>query len=253
MPFKYPIFFLSLSLLIPASFIACESEPPPKTQISIDLTSESSEQQIPHPEPLPEKYLKATISSYVEQTVTARPIPEPIEIIKTVIVEKIIEKIIEKTVVIEKFVEVPVSVVITATPTITPTPENTPTATPTQYPTPLPTPTYTPIPTSTPLPTSTPTPEFTINPGTTPKSTAGGTLALVNSRVVRPDNVSDFSGFSAEVRWVDGGNWESLPIVAADGKINANHVYSTIGVHQITIKVTVGNTSKLIQFNALIN
>ena len=161
MPFKYPIFFLSLSLLIPASFIACESEPPPKTQISIDLTSESSEQQIPHPEPLPEKYLKATISSYVEQTVTARPIPEPIEIIKTVIVEKIIEK----TVVIEKFVEVPVSVIITATPTITPTPENTPTATPTQYPTPLPTPTYTPIPTSTPLPTSTPTPETGLHLG----------------------------------------------------------------------------------------
>ncbi|MDP6425564.1 MAG: hypothetical protein QF908_06525 [Dehalococcoidia bacterium] len=103
------------------------------------------------------------------------------------------------------------------------------------------------------MPTSTPTPEFTINPGQTPKSTAGANLTLVNTRVVRSDNVSDFSDFDAEVRWVDGGNWESLPIVAEDGKINAFHVYSTVGVHQITIKVTVGNTTKLIQFNALIN
>ena len=208
---------------------------------------------IPIPVVLPEKYIKATIAAYVEQTVTALPITEPIEIVSTVIVEKVEEKIIEQTVIVEKFIEIPISVIVTATPTITPTPENTPTPLPTSTSTPAPTITPTPIPTPTPMPTSTPTPGFQINPGTTPKGTAGASVFLNNARVVRDDGIQEFSAFSSEIKWKANGNWETLPSLDSAGKITGSHGYMSTGVYEITIRVSIGNVTKQIQFNAIVN
>ena len=112
-----------LTIAFSAFIFSCNSE---KNEIIeneiIDNIVLPTNTTIPVPEVLPEKYIKATIAAYVEQTVTALPIIEPIEIVSTVIIEKIEEKIIEQTVIIEKFIEIPISVIVTATPTVTPTP-----------------------------------------------------------------------------------------------------------------------------------
>ena len=235
MSIKFKI-YISLIIIFSTFILYCGSNEEEKITPA-QIINYPTQTPIPKPESLPEKYIKATISAYVEQTVTAMPVIEPIEIVRTVTVEKIIEKVIEQTVIVEKYVEVPVSVVITATPTITPIPTETPT----------------PLPTATPLPTSTPTPGFYINPGSTPKGTSGGSLFLSNARVIRDDGLLEFESFRTEIRWKSSGNWETLPALDSEGKILGSHAYMSPGVFEITIRVSIGNVTKQIQFNALVN
>ena len=235
MSIKFKI-YISLIIIFSTFILYCGSNEEEKITPA-QIINYPTQTPIPKPESLPEKYIKATISAYVEQTVTAMPVIEPIEIVRTVTVEKIIEKVIEQTVIVEKYVEVPVSVVITATPTITPIPTETPT----------------PLPTATPLPTSTPTPGFYINPGSTPKGTSGGSLFLSNARVIRDDGLLEFESFRTEIRWKSSGNWETLPALDSEGKILGSHAYMSPGVFEITIRVSIGNITKQIQFNALVN
>ena len=103
------------------------------------------------------------------------------------------------------------------------------------------------------MPTSTPTPGFQINPGTTPKGTAGASVFLNNARVVRDDGIQEFSAFSSEIKWKANGNWETLPSLDSAGKITGSHGYMSSGVYEITIRVTIGNITKQIQFNAIVN
>ena len=39
----------------------------------------------------------------------------------------------------------------------------------------------------------------------------------------------------------------------SDGKITGSHGYMSSGVYEITIRVTIGNITKQIQFNAIVN
>ena len=251
MSIKFKI-YISLIIIFSTFILYCGSNEEEKITPA-QIINYPTQTPIPKPESLPEKYIKATIAAYVEQTVTAMPVIEPIEIVRTVTVEKIIEKVIEQTVIVEKYVEVPVSVVITATPTITPIPTETPTPLPTATATAAPTITPTPLPTATPLPTSTPTPGFYINPGSTPKGTSGGSLFLSNARVIRDDGLLEFGSFRTEIRWKSSGNWETLPALDSEGKILGSHAYMSPGVFEITIRVSIGNITKQIQFNALVN
>ena len=87
----------------------------------------------------------------------------------------------------------------------------------------------------------------------TPKGTAGASVFLNNARVVRDDGIQEFSAFSSEIKWKANGNWETLPSLDSAGKITGSHGYMSSGVYEITIRVTIGNITKQIQFNAIVN
>ena len=76
---------------------------------------------------------------------------------------------------------------------------------------------------------------------------------MSNARIIRDDGLLEFTSFRTEIRWKSTGNWETLPALDSEGKIVGSHAYMTPGVFEITIRVTIGNVTKQIQFNALIN